>query len=193
MPTGLATEPRRTDHEPRAIAPVVAKRSMLGLSHEHLCRRSRPRDPRHSETNPLVPRDKHLAKLSESAFPLWSQHFPEQSQLLGVDLATNSPGHQYRRLLEIIARTEPLRGRVITSHKLAPFEQCSDMFAQTEPSANTVGEVDAVRRTHPASLLALARHPLSCGATLAELQAIGAGRVAICLGTGGAAVAWSLH
>jgi shikimate dehydrogenase len=122
-------------------------------------------------------------------FPRWAGHLPEPMQLIGVDLPVAAARLKYEGLLDWIARTQQIRGMVITSHKIDLFRAGDGRFAAADRLSATLGEISALRRTRSGDLLAYATDPLSCRAAAAELNPGTWSGKTICFGAGGAAVA----
>lgn len=122
-------------------------------------------------------------------FPRWAAGLPEPVRLIGIDLPAAAPEQKYADLLGWMARSEQVRGMVITSHKIDLFHAGVAKFAAVDRLSAMLGEVSAVRRAPTGNLLAYATDPPSARAAAAELNAGTSGGEVICFGAGGAAVA----
>lgn len=65
-------------------------------------------------------------------------------ELVGIDIAVDAPVDEYRRVVEFL-RSDPLSsGALVTTHKLAVYEACADMFAVVNDDARRLHEVSAL-------------------------------------------------
>jgi shikimate dehydrogenase len=130
--------------------------------------------------------------LVHRALPLWQPLLGAPASLRGIDLEPAAAPASYLALLEELAADEGLSGAVITSHKVAIFVAGRRAFAQLDPLALALGEVNAIRRTPEGLLLGFARDPVSVGRVLERIWPLREGHV-ICLGAGGTALALAHH
>jgi shikimate dehydrogenase len=115
--------------------------------------------------------------------------------LKGSDLPLDSPGSRYRSLVESIREDEKTLGAVITSHKLALYESCADLFTKTDGYADLARETNSIWK-RDGHLIAGARDPLAVAAVLEEMLPPtywdDCDAEILCLGAGGAATAIAL-
>jgi shikimate 5-dehydrogenase len=130
-------------------------------------------------------------------FPHWAEclGIPD-AQLRGIDFPLGAQPAAYRAAVEFI-KSDPLsQGALVTTHKLDLFAACRDLFDETDPHAQRLGEVSSLSKKD-GKLVAHAKDPITCGLALdgflppRHWQNTGA--EAFLIGAGGSSVATSWH
>jgi shikimate dehydrogenase len=129
-------------------------------------------------------------------FPLWSDILGLDAELVGLDIALDSPPQAYREAVAAIQDDPACAGALVTTHKIAVFEAARDMFDELDAFAASVGEISSIA-VRDGRTLGSAKDPLTAGLSLEEVLAedhFAGGAEVLCLGAGGAgtAIGWYL-
>jgi shikimate dehydrogenase len=129
-------------------------------------------------------------------FPLWSDILGLDAELVGLDIALDSPPQAYRDAVAAIQDDPACAGALVTTHKIAVFEAARDMFDELDAFAAGVGEISSIA-VRDGRTLGSAKDPLTAGLSLEEVLAedhFAGGAEVLCLGAGGAgtAIGWYL-
>ncbi|GAA2011121.1 hypothetical protein JL107_03400 [Nakamurella flavida] len=126
------------------------------------------------------------------AFPTWAALFAPDAELRGVDLPETDDPAPFRALVEAMRDNPDVHGAVVTSHKLRLYRACSDLFDRTDPLVGLTHEVNSLDTRSGVS--AFARDAQSLAVLDAPLGgAAGPAAPALCLGSGGSAIALLLR
>ena len=69
-------------------------------------------------------------------FPAWAHRLGLEANIVGVDFAPRSDPAAYRAAVEALRDDPLLRGALVTTHKLALYDACRDLFDEIDPHAN---------------------------------------------------------
>jgi shikimate dehydrogenase len=128
-------------------------------------------------------------------FPRWAEELGLQATIEGYDLPLDARPDDYRRCVEFIASRPDIRGALVTTHKAAMFEHARDLFVELDGYAETCREVSCIVRREE-GLRGFAKDPITSALALEEMLPRGywaEGGQVICLGSGGAGVAITVH
>lgn len=126
-------------------------------------------------------------------FPEWARRLGIDAEIVGVDFAPRSDPAAYRSAVEELRDDPLLRGALVTTHKLALYDACRDLFDEIDPHAEAMGEVSCISKRGD-RLRCDAKDPVTAGLALdgflppdhfgaaaADVFAIGAGGSSIAL------------
>lgn len=130
-------------------------------------------------------------------FPAWADRLGLAGvELAGWDLPVGAAPEGYRGVVAAIKEDPANAGGLVTTHKLALFEACSDMFDYVDPLAQLCEEVSCLSKRDGA-FRAHAKDPVSSARCLDEMLPPGywaeTRAQALLLGAGGADLAISVH
>lgn len=130
-------------------------------------------------------------------FPLWTEALGRPDVVLeGIDCKLNDDPENYRRAVAQIKYDEMSLGGLVTAHKINLLNAARDMFDYLDPYAEMTGEISSISK-RDGRLEGHAKDPITGGLSLDAI--IGSdyfGRTnshILCFGSGGSAVAISLH
>jgi shikimate dehydrogenase len=130
-------------------------------------------------------------------FPLWTKELGRPEVVIqGVDIEPNADPEIYRRAVAQI-KYDPLSlGGLVTTHKISLLDAARDMFDYLDEYAKICSEVSSISKRN-GRLEGHAKDPITAGLSLdavlgADYFARTGGHV-FCIGSGGSAVAISLH
>ena len=126
------------------------------------------------------------------AFPSWAPLFAPGAVLRGVDLPETDDPAPFRDLVTAMRNNPDVHGAVVTSHKLRLYRACSDLFDRADPLVGLTHEVNSLDTRDGVG--AVARDAQSLAVLDAPLGgAHGPAAPALCLGSGGSAIALLLR
>jgi shikimate dehydrogenase len=128
-------------------------------------------------------------------FPAWARTLGLPTQtLVGHDVVPGSAPEVYRELVARIRDDPQHRGALVTTHKVAVFEACRDMFDELDDLATTFGEVSSIYK-RDGRLCGAAKDPVTVRLALEEFLPADhfarTGAEVLCLGSGGSGMALS--
>lgn len=131
-------------------------------------------------------------------FPRWATAMGiAPAHLRGLDLPLDVQSDAVRSAIRWIAKSDAIRGALVTTHKIAVHRHARDLFAGFDGDADRLGEVSAIVKT-PAGLAGHAMDTVTAGLALDRIVP----RVhwhryaeaeALVLGAGGAGLALAAH
>jgi shikimate dehydrogenase len=128
-------------------------------------------------------------------FPAWAEalNLPTRT-LIGHDIPIESPPDAYRAVIGAIKNDPHHLGALVTTHKMAVFQSCLDLFDRVDPLATTFGEISSVAK-RGTQLTGSAKDPVTVRLALEEFVSADhfatTGGAALVLGSGGAGCALS--
>ncbi len=129
-----------------------------------------------------------------SIFPRWAAEMGiAPAHLRGLDLPLDVQADAVRSAVRWIARSDAIRGALVTTHKIAVHRHARDLFAGFDADADRLGEVNAIVKT-PAGLAGHAMDTVTAGLALDRIVprahwGRNAEAEALVLGAGGAGLA----
>ncbi|MFI6345577.1 shikimate dehydrogenase [Streptomyces sp. NPDC050560] len=129
-------------------------------------------------------------------FPPWSRLLGLDADLVGLDIPVDAPRAAYRAAAAELRDDPVCAGALVTTHKIALYEACHDLFEGFDDFARACGEVSSVT-VRGGRLWGAAKDPVTAGLSLEEFLPPGRfadGAEVLCLGAGGAgtAIGWYL-
>ncbi|WP_210651555.1 shikimate dehydrogenase [Nocardioides sp. SYSU D00065] len=125
-------------------------------------------------------------------FPRWAVALGlPTTRLVGHDVLPGSPGAVYHDLVSGIAKDPQHHGALVTTHKIAVYDHCRDLFDELDALATTFGEVSSIAK-RDGRLVGAAKDPVTVRLALEEFLApdhFATGGAALVLGSGGAGCA----
>lgn len=79
-------------------------------------------------------------------FPAWARRLGLEAEILGLDLAPRSDPAVYRDAVRAIREDPLVRGAAITTHKLALYDACYDLFDEFDAYAEAMAEVSCISK-----------------------------------------------
>ena len=130
-------------------------------------------------------------------FPLWMEVLGRPEIVLeGIDHPLGDDPQNYRETVAQFKGDENSLGGLVTTHKMDLFAAAEDMFDWIDPYAEVTREVSCISK-RDGKLRGHAKDPISAGKSLDSILPPGyfgeTGAHVLCLGSGGAAVATTLH
>ncbi len=100
-------------------------------------------------------------------FPAWARRLGLEAEILGLDLAPRSDPAVYREAVRAIREDPLVRGAAITTHKLALFAACRDVFDEIDSYAEAMTEASCISKRDE-RLRCSAKDPITSGLALAS-------------------------
>ena len=129
-------------------------------------------------------------------FPAWAHRLGIDADIVGIDFAPLSDPSAYRKTVEALRDDPLMRGALVTTHKLALYDACHDLFDEIDPHAEAMGEVSCISKRGD-RLRCDAKDPITSGLALDGF--LPAGHFAkqradvFTIGAGGSAIALTWH
>jgi shikimate 5-dehydrogenase len=128
-------------------------------------------------------------------FPAWSRTLGlPTGTLVGHDVVPGSPLEVYRDVVAEIRDDPRHRGALVTTHKVAVFQACRDMFDELDELATTFGEISSIYK-RDGKLFGAAKDPVTVRLALEEFVGddhfARTGAEVLVLGSGGSGMALS--
>ena len=129
-----------------------------------------------------------------AVFPRWAERLGlGDCELRGMDFPLGSPAMAYRAAVDFIKRDPLSLGALVTTHKIAVFGSCGDLFDEIDPVTRSLGEVGSIfkrnGRLHGRAVDPItSSHALAAQIDAAHWQD---GAEALILGAGGAGTAFA--
>ncbi len=131
-----------------------------------------------------------------AVFPRWAERLGlGECALQGIDFPLGAPAADYRAAVDFIKRDPLSLGALVTTHKVAIFSSCAELFDELDPLTRSLGEVGSIfkraGRLHGRAVDPVtSRHALAAQLEPAHWRGGGA---ALILGAGGAGTALAWH
>lgn len=130
-------------------------------------------------------------------FPLWAEYLGlTGTRIAGTDLPIHAPDEIYRARVRQLRDDPNELGALVTTHKIDLFQACRGLFDEVDPLARLCGETSCLSK-RDGRLRAHAKDPISAGRALDDMLAPGyftrTGGELLCFGSGGSAIAITLH
>ena len=129
-------------------------------------------------------------------FPAWAKRLGLAADIVGIDFAPRSDPAAYRAAVEQLRDDPSMRGALVTTHKLALYAACRDLFDEIDPHARAMGEVSCISKRE-GRLRCHAKDPISSGLAIdgfLPADHFGAAPAdAFVIGAGGSSIALTWH
>ena len=99
-------------------------------------------------------------------FPIWEKVLGIQgTRMHGVDLPPGIEGQKIRETVNELRANPDILGALVTTHKLAVWEEASDLFAKVDEHATRLQEISCISKDKNGKLIGHAKDPItSCKA-----------------------------
>ncbi|TSA19950.1 MAG: shikimate dehydrogenase [Actinomycetales bacterium] len=129
-------------------------------------------------------------------FPKWSELLDLNAELKGLDIPIGATSDRYRDSINEMRNDPNCVGALVTTHKIAVFDNAKDLFSKFDQFASACGEVSCVKIVE-GSAEGAAKDPITAGLAIEEFLPRGYfknGADVLIFGDGGAAtaIAWYL-
>lgn len=130
-------------------------------------------------------------------FPRWADALGlDGATLDGEDLPLDAGAQRYRQAVEALRDAPDRAGALVTTHKMALYDACHDLFDELDDFARACGEISSIAK-RDGRLLGHAKDPITARLALEEFfpaDGFAGERDAVVLGAGGAgtALTWCL-
>ena len=97
-------------------------------------------------------------------FPIWKEVLGIQGTLMhGVDLPPGVEGQKIRETVNELRANPDVLGALVTTHKLAVWEEASDLFAKVDEHATRLQEICCISKDKNGKLIGHAKDPITSG------------------------------
>ena len=99
-------------------------------------------------------------------FPIWAEVLGIQgTRMHGVDLPPGVKGKEIRKTIQELRENSNDLGALVTTHKLAVWEEASDLFSKVDEHATRLQEISCISKDKDGKLIGHAKDPItSCKA-----------------------------
>lgn len=129
-------------------------------------------------------------------FPAWAHRLGLDADIVGVDFTPLSDPAAYRAAVEGLRDDPLIRGALVTTHKLALYDACRDLFDDIDSHAEAMGEVSCISKRGD-RLRCAAKDPVTAGLALdgfLPANAFAGGPADVfSIGAGGSSIALTWH
>lgn len=102
-------------------------------------------------------------------FPLWAEYLHlGDVDFVGIDMPLHAPSEQYRTVVQFLKEDPLSLGALVTTHKIDLFRAARQLFDETDPLAQLMGEVSCISK-RDGLLRGHAKDPISSGFALDAL------------------------
>ena len=129
-------------------------------------------------------------------FPSWSKTLGLDAVIMGIDIPLNAGKAEYVSAINQMVNDPNCHGALVTTHKLAIYEQANSLFNNFDDFANICKEVSCVKVSKK-SVSGFAKDPISAGLAIKDFlpaDFFDSQNEVVIIGDGGAAtaIAWYL-
>jgi len=97
-------------------------------------------------------------------FPIWAEVFGiQETRMHGVDLPPGVEGAKVRETILELRDNPDVLGALVTTHKLAVWEEASDLFAEVDEHAKRLQEISCISKDRNGKLVGHAKDPITSG------------------------------
>ena len=97
-------------------------------------------------------------------FPIWAEVLGIQgTRMHGVDLPPGVNGQEIRETVQELRENSDDLGALVTTHKLAVWEEASDLFAKVDEHATRLQEISCISKDKDGKLIGHAKDPITSG------------------------------
>ena len=103
-------------------------------------------------------------------FPIWKEVLGIQGTLMhGVDLTPGVGGQKIRETVNELRTNPDVLGALVTTHKLAVWEEASDLFAKVDEHATRLQEISCISKDKNGKLIGHAKDPITSGKAMESI------------------------
>ena len=97
-------------------------------------------------------------------FPIWAEVLGiQETRMHGVDLPPGVEGTKVRETILELRDNPDVLGALVTTHKLAVWEEASDLFAEVDEHAKRLQEISCISKDRNGKLVGHAKDPITSG------------------------------
>jgi len=97
-------------------------------------------------------------------FPIWAEVLGiQETRMHGVDLPPGVEGAKVRETIMELRDNPDVLGALVTTHKLAVWEEASDLFAEVDEHAKRLQEISCISKDRNGQLVGHAKDPITSG------------------------------
>ena len=97
-------------------------------------------------------------------FPIWAEVLGiHETRMHGVDLPPGVEGAKVRETILELRDNPDVLGALVTTHKLAVWEEASDLFAEVDENAKRLQEISCISKDRNGQLVGHAKDPITSG------------------------------
>ena len=97
-------------------------------------------------------------------FPIWAEVLGiQRTRMHGVDLPPGVKGQEIRETIQELRENSDDLGALVTTHKLAVWEEASDLFAKVDEHATRLQEISCISKDKNGKLIGHAKDPITSG------------------------------
>ncbi len=103
-------------------------------------------------------------------FPNWAELLDIQgTRMHGVDLTPGVEGQKIRETVNELRANPDVLGALVTTHKLAVWEEASDLFAKVDEHATRLQEISCISKDKNGKLIGHAKDPITSGKAIESI------------------------
>ena len=104
-------------------------------------------------------------------FPIWAEVLGIQgTRMHGVDLPPGVKGQEIRETVQELRENSDDLGALVTTHKLAVWEEASDLFAKVDEHATRLQEISCISKDKDGKLIGHAKDPITSGKAMESIM-----------------------
>ena len=97
-------------------------------------------------------------------FPIWAEVLGiQETRMHGVDLPPGVEGAKVRQTILELRDNPDVLGALVTTHKLAVWEEASDLFSEVDEHAKRLQEISCISKDRNGQLVGHAKDPITSG------------------------------
>ena len=103
-------------------------------------------------------------------FPIWAEVLGIQgTRMHGVDLPPGVKGQEIRETVQELREHSDDLGALVTTHKLAVWEEASDLFSKVDEHATRLQEISCISKDKNGKLIGHAKDPITSGKAMESI------------------------
>ncbi len=103
-------------------------------------------------------------------FPIWEEVLGIQgTRMHGIDLPPGVEGQKIRETVNELRANPDVLGALVTTHKLAVWEEASDLFAKVDEHATRLQEISCISKDKNGKLIGHAKDPITSGKAMESI------------------------
>ena len=104
-------------------------------------------------------------------FPIWAEVLGIQgTRMYGVDLPPGVEGQKIRETVQELRANSDDLGALVTTHKLAVWEEASDLFVKVDEHATRLQEISCISKDKYGKLIGHAKDPITSGKAMESIM-----------------------
>ena len=95
-------------------------------------------------------------------FPIWGEVLGIQgTQMHGIDMPPGVEGQKIREIINELRANPDVLGALVTTHKLAVWEEAYDLFEKVDKNATRLQEISCISKDKNGKLIGHAKDPIT--------------------------------